>query len=153
MQLGYFSIQLDVLHSALLLTVRWPTACWEEVSGDQHWSGVCWSSGKHTTWAMRRLTLMTWVTGWIVGLFEVKIKKIQFTRLKNPYHKKNMKKETFKTYLKVRNLPWLESWAAWERIEVRLKADGPAVRSLWSIDCNEACVTAAVRTRKQTVNL
>lgn len=29
-----------------------------------------------------------------------------------------------------------------------LKADGPAVRILWSIDCNEACVTAAVRTRK-----
>lgn len=27
-----------------------------------------------------------------------------------------------------------------------LKADGPAVRILWSIDCNEACVTAAVRT-------
>lgn len=37
-----------------------------------------------------------------------------------------------------------------------LKADGPAVRILWSIDCNEACVTAAVRTRKahkQTVDL
>lgn len=32
-----------------------------------------------------------------------------------------------------------------------LKADGPAVRILWSIDCNEACVTAAVRTvEKQT---
>lgn len=43
-------------------------------------------------------------------------------------------------------LPWLESWAAWERIVVILKADGPAVRILWSIDCNEACVTAAVRT-------
>lgn len=42
--------------------------------------------------------------------------------------------------------PWLESWAAWERIVVILKADGPAVRILWSIDCNEACVTAAVRT-------
>lgn len=27
-----------------------------------------------------------------------------------------------------------------------LKADGPAVRNLWIIDCNEACVTAAVRT-------
>lgn len=27
-----------------------------------------------------------------------------------------------------------------------LNADGPAVRILWSIDCNEACVTAAVRT-------
>lgn len=27
-----------------------------------------------------------------------------------------------------------------------LKADGPAVRILCSIDCNEACVTAAVRT-------
>lgn len=27
-----------------------------------------------------------------------------------------------------------------------LKADGPAVRILWSIVCNEACVTAAVRT-------
>lgn len=27
-----------------------------------------------------------------------------------------------------------------------LKADGPAVRILWSIDCSEACVTAAVRT-------
>lgn len=44
------------------------------------------------------------------------------------------------------HLPWLESWAAWERIVVILKADGPAVRILWSIDCNEACVTAAVRT-------
>lgn len=30
-----------------------------------------------------------------------------------------------------------------------LKADGPAVRILWSIDCNEACVTAAVRTRER----
>lgn len=27
-----------------------------------------------------------------------------------------------------------------------LKADGPAVRNLWMIDCREACVTAAVRT-------
>lgn len=30
-----------------------------------------------------------------------------------------------------------------------LKADGPAVRILWSIDCNEACVTAAVRTVRE----
>lgn len=30
-----------------------------------------------------------------------------------------------------------------------LKADGPAVRILWSIDCNEACVTAAVRTGRK----
>lgn len=29
-----------------------------------------------------------------------------------------------------------------------LKADGPAVRILWSIDCSDACVTAAVRTRE-----
>lgn len=27
-----------------------------------------------------------------------------------------------------------------------LKADGPTVRILWSMDCSEACVTAAVRT-------
>lgn len=30
-----------------------------------------------------------------------------------------------------------------------LKADGPAVRILWSIDCNDACVTAAVRTGRK----
>lgn len=30
-----------------------------------------------------------------------------------------------------------------------LKADGPAVRILWSIDCREACVTAAVRTKNK----
>lgn len=30
-----------------------------------------------------------------------------------------------------------------------LKADGPAVRILWSIDCREACVTAAVRTKSK----
>lgn len=35
-------------------------------------------------------------------------------------------------------LPWLDSWAAWESREVMLKADGPAVRILWSIDCRDA---------------
>lgn len=52
---------------------------------------------------------------------------------------------------RVWEIPWLESWAAWERSVVMLNADGPAVRILWSIDCREACVTAAVRTthRKQ----
>lgn len=30
-----------------------------------------------------------------------------------------------------------------------MKADGPAVRILWSIDCREACVTAAVRTENK----
>lgn len=30
-----------------------------------------------------------------------------------------------------------------------MKADGPAVRILWSIDCREACVTAAVRTKNK----
>lgn len=49
-------------------------------------------------------------------------------------------------------IPCVESWAAWEIREVMLKADGPAVRNLWIIDCNEACVTAAVRTRN-TVHL
>ena len=34
-----------------------------------------------------------------------------------------------------------------------LKADGPAVRILWSIDCNEACVTAAVRTVERQTQL
>lgn len=44
-------------------------------------------------------------------------------------------------------IPCVESWAAWEIREVMLKGDGPAVRNLWIIDCNEACVTAAVRTK------
>ena len=34
-----------------------------------------------------------------------------------------------------------------------LKADGPAVRILWSIDCNEACVTAAVRTEERQTDM
>jgi hypothetical protein len=44
-------------------------------------------------------------------------------------------------------IPCVDSWAAWEIRDVMLKADGPAVRNLWIIDCSEACVTAAVRTR------
>lgn len=47
-------------------------------------------------------------------------------------------------------VPCVESWAAWESRVEMLKADGPAVRSLWSIDCKEACVTAAVRTWRKT---
>lgn len=46
-------------------------------------------------------------------------------------------------------VPWVESWAAWESRAVMLKADGPAVSSLWSIDCKEAWVTAAVRTGRR----
>jgi len=33
-----------------------------------------------------------------------------------------------------------------------LKADGPAVNILWSMDCSEAWVTAAVRTTEKTEN-
>lgn len=46
-------------------------------------------------------------------------------------------------------IPCVDSCAAWEIREVILKADGPAVRILWSIDCREACVTAAVRTKNK----
>lgn len=52
----------------------------------------------------------------------------------------------FQWYLR-KWIPCVESWAAWEIKEVMLKADGPAVRNLWIMDCNEACVTAAVRTK------
>lgn len=55
----------------LLLAVWWQAVCWGGALEDQRWSVVCWSSETHRTLAMRRLMLMTLVTGSTAELLDI----------------------------------------------------------------------------------
>lgn len=135
----------------LLLTETWRAASWAEALEYQRWSVACRSLERRRTLETMHLMLKTLVTGLIAELLATKSKNKnlgnQCILLRFSKHSKCKRSDvSAHTFL---HLPWLESWAAWERIVVMLKADGPAVRILWSIDCKEACVTAAVRTTEK----